>query len=55
MQAAKVIGCAKDHQGNIKERFYENPILNTWVYNVMFSNRSVQQYGANIIAKNLFT
>ena len=31
------------------------PALNTRIYDVMISDGSVQQYGANIIAENMFT
>jgi len=32
-----------------------NPILNTRLYDVMFPDGSVQAYGANIIAENLYS
>jgi len=55
MRAARVIGQAKDTDGNVKGRYDTNPILNTRVYDVIFPDGSVQAYGANIIAENLYS
>ena len=38
----------------MKGRYDTNLILNTRVYDVMFPDGSVQAYGANIIAENLY-
>ena len=54
IRAAKVVGQSKDDRGNIKGSFHENPVLNTCVYNVMFPDDAVQQYGANMNAENLY-
>ena len=53
-RAAKVVERSKDDRGNIKGSSNDNPILNTRVYNVMFPDGAVQQYGANVIAENLY-
>ena len=53
-RAAKVVGRSKDDRGNIKGSFNNNLILNTRVYDVMFPDGAVQQYGANVIAENLY-
>lgn len=55
MQAAKVVGRAKDIQGNHMGKHDSNPILNTTVYDVMFPDGSVQQYAANTIAENIYS
>lgn len=55
MQAAKVVGRAKDIQGNHMGKHDSNPILNTTVYDVMFPDDSVQQYAANTIAENIYS
>ena len=55
LQAARVIGRAKDENGKKLGLFHSNPILNTQVYEVMFPDGSVKQYAANIIAENIFS
>ena len=55
MQAARVVGRSKDSNGKTIGLFNSNPILNTQVYNVMFPDGSIKQYGANIIAENIFS
>ena len=55
LQAARVIGRSKDANGKTIGLFNANPILNTQVYDVMFPDGSIKQYGANIIAENIFS
>ena len=54
MRAAKIPGRSKDDHGNIKGSFNDNLILHTRAYDVMFPDGAVQQYGANVIAENLY-
>jgi len=55
LQAARVVGRAKDSNGKKIGLFNKNPILNTQVYEVMFPDGTVKQYAANIIAENIFS
>ena len=55
MQAARVIGPARDKNGKQIGTFNQNPILNTKVYEVMFPDGSVSKYAANIIAENIYS
>ena len=55
MQAARVIGQSRDKEGKTNGTFNQNPILNTKVYDVMFPDKSVSQYAANIIAENIYS
>ena len=55
LQAARVVGRAKDSNGKKIGLFNKNPILNTQVYEVIFPDGTVKQYAANIIAENIFS
>ena len=55
MRAAQVIGRATDMNAQPVGEYNSNPILNTRVYDVMFPDGSIQQYGANIIAENILS
>ncbi len=54
MQAAKVVGRARDSMGNVKGSSHTNPMLDTRIYDVMFPDGSISQYAANIIAENVY-
>ena len=54
MQRAKVIGPFKDNDGNFFGSYDYNPVLNTMVYDVEFTDGAVREYSANIIAENIF-
>ena len=54
MQAARVIGCLTDGEGNPVGQYDPNPMMNTRVYDVMFPDGAIQQYSANIIAESLY-
>lgn len=55
LQAGRVIGRSKDANGKTIGLFNANPIINTQVYDVIFPDGSIKQYGANIIAENIFS
>jgi hypothetical protein len=55
LKYAKVLGRAKDSEGNIVGHFDENPILNTIIYDVEFPDGAVKQYAANVIADNIYS
>ena len=55
MQAGHVIGWDKHSWWNIKGRFDPNIFVNTIIYDVMFPDVYVYQYGANIISEKLFS
>lgn len=52
LQAGRVIGRSKDSNGEKIGLFNANPIMNTQVYDLIFPDGSIKQYGANIIAEN---
>ena len=54
LQNAKVIGRSKDENGQIIGTYHENPMLNTVVYDVEFPDGEIKEYGANIIAENMY-
>jgi hypothetical protein len=54
MKAAKVTGRALNEKGELIGEYNENPILNTLHYNVEFPNGETREYGANIIAENMY-
>ena len=56
LEAARVIGQARDKIG--KGYGYlesKSQVLNTKIYNVMFSDGTVTQYATNIIAENIYS
>ena len=55
LRAAQVVGRSTDLNGQPVGEYNSNPILNTRVYDVMFPDGSIQQYGANIIAENIYS
>ena len=54
MQAAKVVGCTKDDDGNIIGTYDHDPMLNSMVYDVEFPDGEIKEYSANIIAQNMY-
>ena len=54
MQTARVIKRATDHLGNPMGEFHTNPVMDTRVYEVMFSDGSMHRYSANVIAENMW-
>ena len=54
LQHAKVIGRSKDGDGNITGTYSDDPRANTLTYDVQFPDGEVKEYGANVIAENMF-
>ena len=54
IKAAKVTGRTLNSKGELTGTYNENPILNTLTYDVEFPDGEVREYGANIIAENMF-
>ena len=54
MQPAKVVKRHKGEDGLIQGTYSDNPIANTIMYDVEFSDGTVREYAANVIAENLF-
>ena len=50
---AIVKGRHKDENCEVSGQYNVNPLLNTIIYDVEFSDRTVKEYAANIIAQNL--
>ena len=50
----KVLRKSTDKSGASIGKFDANPLLNTTTYDVVFPDDSVQHFGANIIAQNLY-
>ena len=55
MSSEKVVSRVKNKDGKVKGTYNKNPILDTRVYDVMFPDGAVCQYGANIIAENMYS
>ena len=55
IEVAKVIRRAKDDKGNTIGTYHPNPILDTQLYKVMFSDGSIEKYAANTIAQNIYS
>ena len=55
MQTARVIGRSEDDNGRKIGKYHPNPILNSQIYDVMFSDGAVKQYAANMIAENIYS
>ena len=53
-KSAKVLGRAKDQDGNLSGTYDDNPMLNTMVYNVEFPDGMIKEYSANVIAENMY-
>jgi hypothetical protein len=54
MMPAKVIGVSMDDNGKVIGNPNENPILNTTLYEVQFSDGMIKTYAANTIAENVY-
>ena len=54
MQRSKVNGRSKDNYVNVVVSPFDNPVLNTMVYDVEFPDGAVCKYAANIITENMF-
>ena len=54
LEHAKVIGRSKDINGEIVGVYDNNPMLNTMIYDVEFPDGDVREYGANVIAENIY-
>jgi hypothetical protein len=54
MLPAKVIGVSMDDDGKVIGNPNENPILNTTLYDVQFSDGMIKSYAANTIAENVY-
>jgi len=52
-QYAKVLSRTRDEDGNLIGTYDDNPLLNTMLYDVEFTDGAVKQYSANIIAENI--
>ena len=55
MEAARVVGWARDEDSDAIDKYNSNPILNNRVYDVMFPDGSIQQYTANLIAEKIYS
>ena len=55
MKKVKVVGSFKENNGNIIGKYDSNPMLNTMVYDVKFTDGSIQDYGANVIVDNMYS
>ena len=55
MNKVKVVGRYKDDNGNIIGKYYSNPMINTMVYDVDFSDGSIREYRSNVIANNIYS
>jgi hypothetical protein len=54
LQTAKVLGHSINNDGSVTGTYNDNPILNTFMYDVGFPDGEVKEYSANIIAENMF-
>ena len=45
----------KSDDGQVTGQFHQNPMLNSIIYDVEFPNGAVREYGANIIAENMYS
>ena len=54
LEPARVIGRKKDRDGNPLGTAHPNPILDTRIYDVQFSDGHVESYAANVIIENLY-
>ena len=50
-----VVGQSKDENGNIIGKYDSNPILNTMVYDVKFTDGSIHEYGENVMVDNIYS
>ena len=54
IKSAKVIGRSKDSNGDVVGEYDANPLLNSLLYDVEFSDGTIRSYGANVIAQNMY-
>ena len=55
LSKAKVIGRAKDNNGEVIGEYDTNPLLNTIMYEVEFPDGDIKEYAANVIAENMYS
>jgi hypothetical protein len=55
MSLGTVLQRKRDRDGHLIGRYNNNPILDTRVYEVEFSDGQVLEYAANLIAENLYS
>ena len=55
MKKVKVVGRSKDDDENIIDKYNSNIMLNTMVYDVEFTDITICEYRANLIAKNMYS
>lgn len=55
MKPARVVGRSKDQNGNVIGSYDSNPMLNTMLYDVEFPDGAIREYGANVIADNMYS
>ena len=55
MEKVKLVGPFKDDDGNIIGKYDSNPMLNTMVYDVEFSDGYIREHRANVIANNMYS
>jgi hypothetical protein len=49
-----VLGRKRDEHGNSIVQYHPNPILDTTVHEVMFPDKTIQDYAANTMVEALF-
>ena len=55
MKPVKVIRRTQDVHGNIIGTYDSNLLLNTMIYDVEFMDGNIREFGANIIAENVYS
>ena len=55
MKKVKAVVQSKDKNGNMIVKYDSNPIINTMVYYVGFSDGSIRVYRENLIARNMYS
>ncbi len=55
LRKAKVIGRSKNDDGSVVGTYSDNPLINSIVYDVEFSDGEVREYAANVIAENILS
>ena len=51
----KVIGRSAESDGTVIGFYDDNPMLNSFLYNVKFPDGQVKEYSANVLAENMLT
>lgn len=54
-EKATVLRRKRDHEGNLIGKSHNNPILDSSVYEVIFSDGHTAEYATNMIAENIYT